>query len=248
MCRALLVTAVALVSSIGFPSHAFAQTGEEEAVKAVVRAESTAFYGGDQNGLASTWAHDADVSRTLVGNGQYANTIGWDKISAQIIEQMKGISAPLKVNITNDNFIVHINGGLAAVQFQETIKSVDTQPEMTSHSREYRVLAKGEAGWRIVSQVTIDADSFGDDAGAMEARLNNDGYALLKAQKPAEAIELFKLVVKLFPQSWNAYDSLGEAYGVAGNKAAAIENYEKSLELNPKNENGRAALAKLKGK
>src|SRR5438034_420044 len=34
----------------------------------------------------------------------------------------------------------------------------------------------------------------------------------------------------------NTYDSLGEAYGVAGEKDLAIKNYEKSIELNPKNE------------
>ena len=45
---------------------------------------------------------------------------------------------------------------------------------------------------------------------------------------------------------WNTYDSLGEAYMMAGNKKLAIENYEKSIKLNPKSESGKAALAKLK--
>ena len=54
--------------------------------------------------------------------------------------------------------------------------------------------------------------------------------------------------VKLFPASWNAYDSLGEAYAAAGQKDLAIQNYEKSVQLNPKNDNGKAALAKLKGR
>ena len=31
-------------------------------------------------------------------------------------------------------------------------------------------------------------------------------------------------------------------------KGFAIQNYEKSVQLNPKNENGKAALAKLKGR
>ena len=66
--------------------------------------------------------------------------------------------------------------------------------------------------------------------------------------KLKEAIELFKMNVQLYPESWNVYDSLGEAYATAGETALAIQNYEKSLQLNPKNETGRAALAKLKGK
>jgi TolA-binding protein len=41
---------------------------------------------------------------------------------------------------------------------------------------------------------------------------------------------------------------LGEAYALAGNKKAAIENYEKSVKLNPKSTSGPEALAKLKQK
>ena len=52
--------------------------------------------------------------------------------------------------------------------------------------------------------------------------------------------------VKLYPEAWNTYDSLGEAYAIKGNKELAIKNYEKSMELNPNNEFGKLALAKLK--
>ena len=38
-----------------------------------------------------------------------------------------------------------------------------------------------------------------------------------------------------FPNSSNAYDSLGEAYMDNGNKELAIKNYKRSLELNPNN-------------
>jgi hypothetical protein len=35
---------------------------------------------------------------------------------------------------------------------------------------------------------------------------------------------------------------------LAGNKKEAIENYQKSVNLNPKNENGKKAIEKLKSK
>ena len=59
------------------------------------------------------------------------------------------------------------------------------------------------------------------------------------------AIELFRLNVKENPQSWNVYDSLAEAYLKAGKKQLAFENYEKSLELNPKNENARNIMQQI---
>jgi cytochrome c-type biogenesis protein CcmH/NrfG len=54
------------------------------------------------------------------------------------------------------------------------------------------------------------------------------------------------LNVALYPRSWNVYDSLGEAYMNHGEKELAIQNYEKSLQLNPQNEKGAATLQKLK--
>jgi len=60
-----------------------------------------------------------------------------------------------------------------------------------------------------------------------------------------DAIEIFKLNVEMFPQGFNTYDSLGEAYMVNGDKQLAIQNYKKSLELNPKNTNAVEKLKKL---
>ena len=51
--------------------------------------------------------------------------------------------------------------------------------------------------------------------------------------------------VKLYPKSSNVYDSLGEAYMKNGDKELAIENYKKSLELAPNNENAKQMLIKL---
>jgi cytochrome c-type biogenesis protein CcmH/NrfG len=49
-----------------------------------------------------------------------------------------------------------------------------------------------------------------------------------------------------YPQSGNVYDSLGEAHMRAGQKELAIQNYEKSLQLDPKNQNAVEMLKKLK--
>jgi CubicO group peptidase (beta-lactamase class C family) len=80
-----------------------------------------------------------------------------------------------------------------------------------------------------------------------EDRLNNLGYNLLRQKKLEESIGLFKLNVEFYPQSWNTYDSLAEAYMTAGKKDLAIANYKKSLELNPQNAGGQAMLKKLEG-
>jgi CubicO group peptidase (beta-lactamase class C family) len=78
-----------------------------------------------------------------------------------------------------------------------------------------------------------------------EDTINSAGYQLLSAKKPRDAIRMFQLNVELYPQSWNVYDSLGETYMNNGDRDLAIQNYKKSLELNPDNSNGREMLKKL---
>jgi CubicO group peptidase (beta-lactamase class C family) len=78
-----------------------------------------------------------------------------------------------------------------------------------------------------------------------EAQLNGLGYRLLQTKRVKDAIEIFKLNVEMFPRSSNPYDSLAEAYMENGDKALAIQNYKKALELNPKNTNAAEKLKKL---
>ncbi len=79
-----------------------------------------------------------------------------------------------------------------------------------------------------------------------ETTLNQLGYQVLSQGKTEDAIEVFKLNVQEYPKGWNCYDSLGEAYMKAGQKELAIQNYSKSIELNPDNKNGVDMLKKLK--
>ncbi len=60
-----------------------------------------------------------------------------------------------------------------------------------------------------------------------------------------EAVGVFELAVSLYPGSWNAHDSLGEACADRGRTDEAVRSYRKSLELNPDNANAKAALERL---
>jgi len=65
---------------------------------------------------------------------------------------------------------------------------------------------------------------------ATEAEVNQAGYTLLGQNKVDEAIVLFQRNVKDHPDSWNACDSLAEAYALKGDKAQATTNYRRALE------------------
>lgn len=80
-----------------------------------------------------------------------------------------------------------------------------------------------------------------------ESELNACGYVLMAQGKLKEAVTILKINANLFPQSANCWDSLGEGYAKAGLKEKAIQAYEYALELDPKSENARTQLLKLKG-
>jgi len=85
-----------------------------------------------------------------------------------------------------------------------------------------------------------------EDWSFAENELNMLGYQLVARDKLDDAIVIFELNVEAFPGGFNTYDSLGEAYMLAGRTEDAVANYERSLELNPDNTNAVTMLAQLR--
>lgn len=71
-----------------------------------------------------------------------------------------------------------------------------------------------------------------------EYPMNDLGLRYLYGGRVEEAIELLKLNVLAYPDAYNTFDSLAEAYMIHGDFDVAIENYEISVELNPDNIRG----------
>ena len=91
-------------------------------------------------------------------------------------------------------------------------------------------------------------DELKKQAGAVdEHTLNALGYHLLYGGMEQDGVTVFQKNVQEYPQSSNVYDSLGEAYAKVGQKDLAIQNYTKSLQLDPKNDNAVERLKKLRG-
>ena len=118
-------------------------------------------------------------------------------------------------------------------------------------------ISQDRAGWKFVRTVwdegvkqawTVFKDARQQDPKAIlfqEATLNNLGYKLIEKGRLEDAIEVFRINTEAYPQSFNTYDSLAEAYMLKGERESAIANYKKSLELNPKNTNAVPMLERL---
>jgi hypothetical protein len=79
-----------------------------------------------------------------------------------------------------------------------------------------------------------------------ERTINRLGYAFLQEKDPSSAVVLFKLNTKAYPDSANAWDSLGDGYEAMHDIPNARMAYARSVELNPGNEHARGELVKLR--
>jgi tetratricopeptide (TPR) repeat protein len=79
-----------------------------------------------------------------------------------------------------------------------------------------------------------------------EREINALGYRLLGQGRVDQAVFIFELNTRRYPNSWNTHDSLGEAYMKGGRTKDAIRSYERSLGLNPENANAKKMLEALR--
>lgn len=85
------------------------------------------------------------------------------------------------------------------------------------------------------------------DASAVpnETELNDWAYTLASQKALPQALAILALNTRLHPQSWNAFDSYGEILEQSGDQGGAIDNYRRSLVLNPANQNAVGHLKRL---
>jgi len=239
LTKQLFALAIACVL-FGMPSSA-----QDEDIKQVIIKEADSYFKRDAAAWKSVWLQDPNTSRSFVSTYGYYYTAGWDSLSARQLRNFASDPDPVSVEIKRDSFSIRKEGKIAIVDFIQTIKFLKSQPPFDeSARREHRVMVKSNGQWKIANQISTETLLYQRPTG--ELTLNNAGYAFLLGGKVDESIQIFELNTKFFPESFNVWDSLAEAYAKAGKKDLAIQYYEKSVQINPKSESGIKALADLK--
>jgi tetratricopeptide (TPR) repeat protein len=232
----------------------YGQSGEEQNIKKAIQTRSDANRNRNLEAWMATWHQDAQASNTFIGRGGYSMVKSWDSLKAGAQRDIQANPKPdNSTQIKLDNFSIRSDGNLAIADYDAIITPVTDESSVFPYVGVIRnhchdVLIKENGQWKTHSRIITSPETFDAGGHAAEIDLNIAGYDLLAAKRVKEAIEVFKLNVKLHPDSWNVYDSLGEAYAADGNKKEAIANYEKSIQLNPNSDSGKEILAKLKQK
>ena len=91
----------------------------------------------------------------------------------------------------------------------------------------------------------LKAQKFGE-AYVSEGQLNGLGYRLMSRQRLPHALAVLTWALEIYPTSGDLYDSLGEIQRKAGLREEAIKSYERSLALNPANDNAKKMLAEMR--
>lgn len=79
----------------------------------------------------------------------------------------------------------------------------------------------------------------------LHGEFDSFAFGLMRQSKLDEALPMFTLLAGYFPESYLAFDSLGEVYLKKGDKESAVKYFKKSLALNPENDNAKSRLAQL---
>ncbi|HEX6431661.1 MAG TPA: tetratricopeptide repeat protein [Niastella sp.] len=224
---------------------AMPSSAQDDDIKQVIIKETESHFKRDAEAWKSVWLKDPNTSRSFVSTYGYRYSAGWDSIIARQLRNFARNPEPDSVEIKRDSFSIRKEGKIAIVDFVQTLKYLKSQPPFDeSTTREHRVMVKSDGQWKIANLMSTETLLYQRPTG--ELTLNNAGYAFLLGGKVDEAIQIFELNTKFFPQSWNVWDSLAEAYAKAGKKDLAIQNYEKSVQINPKSDSGKKALADLR--
>lgn len=137
------------------------------------------------------------------------------------------------------------NSGAIAAQLERVLYDQPTEAPKPEISRVIAATIEEQGVTAGIEEYKRLRSEAPDDYDFAEAELNNLGYFLLRDGDVEAAIAVFTLNTEQYPDAFNTFDSLGEAYKEAGQVELAIQNYERSLELNPGNQNGRRMLAEL---
>ncbi|WP_430412955.1 serine hydrolase [Kordia sp.] len=158
----------------------------------------------------------------------------------------------IKKNLTDGYDYIFLTNNGAKIAMNELTKSVDDILEKSKYQKPRipianviltHLMTKGTAD--LINNIKNKITNNEIDYSIEENNILRLAYNLLRKNKVDIAIEIFKLNVELYPNSYNAFDSLAEGYFSNEQFELSKENYKKSIELNPNNNNAKIMIERI---
>jgi len=184
------------------------------------------------------------AGRFNYGYGWAMGNIPVGNTEVYVVHHSGGINGftALITRFTKDDKFVILTGNIASDALEDITRSIANVLYGQPFEAPKKPLAQEVYQWmqdNKPKQVMKLYKKHKDDdvyAPLSEFDMNMLGYEYLWSHRMDEALAIFQINVEAFPNSANVYDSYGEALIYNGNRKASIENYKKSLELDPSNQ------------
>lgn len=150
------------------------------------------------------------------GTGGYRSFIGFTKDGSKGVVVLSNSSASVDdigVHLLNTKSPLQVIKTSIGVKMKSWINMQGIEPSLKA----YKEMKKDQP----------------DHYDFCESQLNRLGNGYLSKGETEKAIAVLGLNAEVYPQSSNVFYSLGEAFAKKGDKEMAIENYKKSVVLNP---------------
>ena len=204
----------------------------------------------------------AEIFEPRVSAGRFNYGYGWavgnaplgsSGRSIQVVHHSGAINGfnALITRLPEDQHCIIILGNTASSPLEEitlTITSIlyELPYELPRKPFALEVVQRmGKEGPRRIAKTFNQIKNSSDYAPINEFEMNRLGYEYLWSGQPEEALTVFKMNIEAFPNSSNVYDSYAEALRVKGDIKGSVKNYQKSLELDPGNQNAVIMLSEM---
>ena len=232
---------VLLLTFIGLPIVARSQEAEKQKIIDVITGELDAWYKKDRAKWMDAIVHSDDFILTSASQDGYYRIHGFDSLVTPREKYFTTPADPDVKRISKTDFKVNIKGSIAIVDL--TLRGNNFPVPFTGDQT--ILMEKQGKSWRILRQHTVVKTSYQLSEVNIESGINTQGFKFLELKKFDEAIKVFTLNTQLFPNSWNTWDSLAEAYMQKGETHIATGFFKKSIEMNPDNSYAKEMVEKM---
>lgn len=230
-----------LFAGLSIPIAAVSQDTEKQKIIDVITGELDAWYSKDREKWMDAIVHSNDFIMTSVSQDGYYRVHGFDSLVAPRDKYFTTPADPHVKRISKTDFKVNIKGSIAIVDL--TLRGDNLFGPFAGDQT--ILMEKQGKSWRILRQNTVLKTSYQLSEVNIESGINTQGLKLLDLKKFDEAIKVLALNTELFPNSWNTWDSLAEAYMKKGEKHIATGFFKKAIELNPHNSHAKEMIEKM---
>jgi hypothetical protein len=209
----------------------------QNCVNALERHTRVIFAGEPTGSAPNAYGDPTRLSLPNSGISVFVSTLFWQDVDPR--DNRPWTAPEIAAELTSKDYKENNDPALSAVMSYTPIPGLSDIVMEALAQNDLQLAARRYQEYRA-DKVHFYADT--------ERAINTIGYRLIQMKRYDQAVAVLSWNVRDYPNSANAYDSLAEAYMNAGNKEMAIKNYERAVELNPRNLAAVEQLRKLKNR